>query len=303
MVFTSFGAQAQLTGDAAARAVVLTAAASLATRWMPEVGMLRSWGQPNANRTAQVIVDTLMNLELLFWAGNASGNATLTALARSHADRTAADFFQPWTVERGCCWHLVEYNDSTGALLFHTSRGGGLGADTVWTQGLAWAIAGFSIAYRYTGEAAYLAQSAAAADCFLAGLSATSGGGGPPLSGEPLWDFNASSATSPGLVVDSSVGAIAAAGLAELASHSTPPAARARYASAARGILASAAAHWAHAPGEDGGGATLRNGTLLPDVDGVGGALLAPRGDAPGGAVDRSSLAHCTERGEEKLRE
>lgn len=258
MVFTSFGAQWALTRDAAARTVALRAAHTLARRFVPAVGAFRSWGQPNPERTMQTIVDNMMNLELVLWAAAEEGNATLDAMARSHSAVTSRDFFQPWA--RGCVWHLAVYNDSSGALLSRTSTSGGLGTDTVWSQGQAWAVAGFALAYRYTREPAFLARARDAADCFVAATAACCAGA--PRYSQPLWDFNA---TAPGDLpaVDTSAAAIGAAGLVELAAY-VPPPDRARYLGAARDMLRGALDHWRFAARAN--DAVLANGTLLPDV-------------------------------------
>ena len=71
MIFNSFGQQYRLTGDAHARGVALTAARSLATRYNPAVGAIKSWDRDEdqpASWRFPVIIDNMMNLELLYWA-------------------------------------------------------------------------------------------------------------------------------------------------------------------------------------------------------------------------------------------
>ena len=260
MVYLPFGAQYALTHNTTARDVALRAAATLATRFIPAVGAIRSWGQPGPDHAAQVIIDNMMNLELLFWAGAESGNATYTAMAVSHCAVTARDFFQPWTAAQGCCWHLAVYDDRTGALLSRTSERGGLGPDTVWSQGQAWAIAGYAIAYRYTRNASFLSVGLAAAECYMAATEACCGGNSDRVFA-PLWDFNATA--SSGLQVDTSAATIAAAGLIELAWYA-PPASRARLLSFANATLNGVLGAWRFVAGSN--DAVLRNGSLEADV-------------------------------------
>ena len=85
---------------------------SLATRFVPAIGCTQSWDAfPPPNGQSRVIADNLMNLELLLWAGNATGNTTLTAMATSHADRMITDLFQPQPP--GCVWHVSVHGSNT----------------------------------------------------------------------------------------------------------------------------------------------------------------------------------------------
>lgn len=56
---------------------MINTAHSLAVRYSPIVKMTRSWGSITDNKSFEVIIDNLINLELLFWAANTTGNATL----------------------------------------------------------------------------------------------------------------------------------------------------------------------------------------------------------------------------------
>jgi hypothetical protein len=64
MILNSYGHAHRITGDPAARDAVVTAAASLSTRFDPDVGATRSWD--SARWQFPVIIDNMMNLELLF---------------------------------------------------------------------------------------------------------------------------------------------------------------------------------------------------------------------------------------------
>ena len=71
VVYTSFGQQFHLTGNATALAIVLQTAATLCTRFSATVGCIESWGAfpPSNANNFEVIADNLMNLELLWFAG------------------------------------------------------------------------------------------------------------------------------------------------------------------------------------------------------------------------------------------
>jgi hypothetical protein len=112
MVFTPFGAQYRLTGNATALAIVLQAAESLCTRFSARVGCTESWGvYPPTNDVFEVIADNMMNLELLWFAGTYSHNQTVLDIATSHTRRMMRDLFQPAAMSGGgCVWHLLTYS-------------------------------------------------------------------------------------------------------------------------------------------------------------------------------------------------
>ena len=222
MLFDSFGQGYRLTGDDAYRQILLTAAASLASRYSPRVGAVRSWGGRH-NPVFTVIVDNMMNLELLFWAARHGGDPAWRDMAVSHARNSARDHVRP----DGSTYHVVEYSFKTGALRWRGTHQGYSDTST-WSRGQAWAVYGFTMAYRETGDAQFLATARRTADYFLAHL---------PDDQVPYWDFDL-----PTLVAqprDSSAAAIAASGLLELALLEPDRRSSDRYQDAAASMLAS----------------------------------------------------------------
>ncbi len=64
----------------------MTGANSLASRFNPNVGCIRSWDF--GEWQYPVIVDNLMNLEFLCWASKESGNPSFKTIAESHSNTT-----------------------------------------------------------------------------------------------------------------------------------------------------------------------------------------------------------------------
>jgi hypothetical protein len=187
MIFGSFGNGVQLGSSNVSgyTSVVVEAAHSLAKRYNPTVGMTRSWGDIDDEKSFEVIIDNLMNLELLFWASAASGNSTLGAIAKSHATKTG----QLWIREDGSTAHLCVFDPKTGKLQKPcTGTPQGLAADSTWARGQGWGIYGFTLAFRYTHDKSYLDFAEKVASFYLAAAL-------PSLI--PKWDFNATD-TSPG---------------------------------------------------------------------------------------------------------
>jgi unsaturated chondroitin disaccharide hydrolase len=232
--------------QAAAAAVLRRAAASLASRYDPAVGAIRSWDF--GSWRFPVIVDSMMNLELLFHAARLpGGEPTWRQEAIRHARTVLAHHRRP----DGSFAHLVDFDPTTGrALAVQTVQGHADGS--TWARGQAWALYGFTVAYRETGIEAFRSAAVSAADLFLARL---------PGDGVPPWDFDAPDAAAEGLKgKDSSAAAIAASGLAELAQYVETTAQRGRYRRAAAKLVRALSSP-AYLAADDDTPAILRHGT------------------------------------------
>lgn len=202
-------ARYKLTHDPEARRRGFLAAALLMSRFNPAGptrGFIEAWN--GEQRRGMVIVDTLMNLPLLFWAATEFGQPRFRNVAEAHADLAMEQVVRP----DGSTNHIVRFDQRTGERL-EVLGGQGHAPDSRWSRGQAWALYGFAIAHHYTGRQDYLATARRVADSFLAAL---------PPEKVPPWDFLApDAATAPR---DSSAGAIAASGLLELGRQLSPPA-------------------------------------------------------------------------------
>ncbi len=215
MIFDSYGNGFEQTHDVAYKQVVLTAAASLATRYSPVVGAVRSWGSASSKQFT-VIVDNLMDLELLLWASEHGGPKGDAQIALTDALTTLRDFVRP----DGSTIHVVNYDPSTGAIDSTSDNG------TTWARGQAWAIHGFTTLYQYTHDPRILNAAEEVANWWVANL---------PADGVPYSNFEpADPATEP---VDSSAAAIADSGLIELAHLVQDSALRSSYLASARTSL------------------------------------------------------------------
>jgi len=78
---------AKLTGDASLKAPAVQAARTLALRFNPIGKFIQAWGPLDApaDRRGRAIIDTLMNLDLLFWASKETGDDRFAEIARAHA--------------------------------------------------------------------------------------------------------------------------------------------------------------------------------------------------------------------------
>lgn len=117
MYLLSSGADYKLTGSDEARRDTLHAATILAGRFNP-TGFIRAWGQKG--REGWAIVDCMMNLALLYWAHEQTGDPRFLKIARTHADTTMRCFVRP----DGSCNHIVIFDPETGEMLDAPGRPG-----------------------------------------------------------------------------------------------------------------------------------------------------------------------------------
>lgn len=156
MIYCSFGNGLRLTGEPEYQEIIIQAAKSLSTRFRPIAGVLQSWDvdrgwQSQRGWECPAIIDNMMNLELLFEATKLTSDASFREIAISHADRTLTEQFRP----DGSSYHVIDYSMVDGSVHnYHTAQG--YAHESTWSRGQAWAIYGFTICYRETGDRKYI---------------------------------------------------------------------------------------------------------------------------------------------------
>lgn len=232
--------------DARQRGVV--AAHLLMGRFNVASGAIEAWNVPQAR--GYVIIDALMNLPILTWASEETGEPRFANVARVHVETVLKQFIRA----DGSSHHIIAFDQRTGARL--AAHGGqGAGPDSAWSRGQAWAIYGLALAAKNLAEPRYAVAANRVADRFLA---LNEGHGVPP------WDFRADAAAEGPR--DSSAAAIAACGLLELAEQG-----RAAGRAEAETLLAAVTRDCA-GPGSD---ALLQHGTSnLPSGFGIDVGLI-----------------------------
>jgi unsaturated chondroitin disaccharide hydrolase len=218
------------TGDAAMREVALNGARSMAARFNERAGFIElTWAPPDeALKQGRTIVDTMLNLSLLWWAGDVAGDQRLSRMATRSTDAVLRNHVRP----DYSTYHVVYADPETNEPV-RQEAGQGYQAESCWSRGQAWAIYGFALAYRETHDPRYLEAARGLADYYLARL---------PADLIPYWDFQAPNV--PDEPRDSSAAAIAACGLLDLADLTGDRGWTGRYAEAGRATIESLAAHY-----------------------------------------------------------
>lgn len=210
MIYDSYGNGLRLKGIPEYEKVVVQTARSLSTRFRPVPGVIQSW---DADRGWQglrgwqcpVIIDNMMNLELMFRASEISGDETFRNIAVSHADRTMKEHFR----DDYSCYHVVDY-DLTDGHVRGRCTAQGYADESAWARGQAWAVYGYTVCYRFTGDRRYLDHAERVADFVV---------NNPNMPGDsvPYWDFDAPNI--PDEPRDASTAAILASAFCEMYVH------------------------------------------------------------------------------------
>ena len=206
IMMTSLGNGYRLTGDLSYKAGLLSAADSLAELYNSKVGTILSW--PNMVKKEgwphNTIIDNMMNLELLFWAARNGGDKRLYDMAVRHAETTMRHQFR----SDYSCYHVAVYDTIDGHFIKGVTHQG-LSDDSMWARGQAWAIYGYTMVYRETGDSRFLDFARKVSDVYLKRL---------PNDRIPYWDF-AAYEISPAEPRDASAAAIVASALLELSTY------------------------------------------------------------------------------------
>lgn len=203
MVMPSIGHAYRLTGEERYKDALVSAADSLATLYNPNVGTILSWPGmvQKMDWPHNTIIDNMLNLELLFWVAENCDRPDLREIAVRHSETTMMHQFR----EDGSTCHVVVYDPETGEeLAKHTHQG--WKDESMWARGQAWAIYGFTMAYRFTRDERFLQTAVRATETYLSRL---------PEDGIPYWDFDAGEQL-PDQPKDASAAAIVASALLEL---------------------------------------------------------------------------------------
>ena len=187
------GVRYALEGNQDSYARTMRAAQHLACRYNPN-GFIRAWN--GEGREGWAIVDCMMNLPLLYWASEVSGDPRFRLIAMKHADTAMDVFVRP----DGSCNHIIIFDAETGEVLDNPG-GQGYESGSSWSRGQAWALYGFTLSYLHTGRQAYLDTAKRVANYFISQITDDY---------IPRCDFRQPAEP---VLKDNTAGAVAAAGL------------------------------------------------------------------------------------------
>ncbi len=196
--------------------VLIQAGRTMALRFKENGGYLRSFISDDS-----LFIDIMMNVGIVFYAAQQTGDARLLDVAMRHSLTTRRVLVRG----DGSTAHEGLFDVDTGEFLKQSTHQGYRG-DSCWSRGLAWALYGFGTAFEFSQDPRLLATAEACADFYI---EHTPSGGVPP------WDYDAPEESR--TLVDTSAAAIAASGLLQLARLACDASRSRRYDAAARRAL------------------------------------------------------------------
>jgi hypothetical protein len=183
----------------------LTAARTYLSKQNPYNGLVHwhgSYEEDLDEPLATSIVDSMMNVPLLWWASEQTGDGRFREAGLRHTEAIRSDLVRP----NFSTVHGVDFDPRNGHVLGLRSHQG-YAIDSTWSRGQAWGIYGFTIVYAKTGQRRWLETARGLADFYLSHPRL-------PADRVPYWDFDAPGDDQPR---DTSAAAVAAAGLQQLA--------------------------------------------------------------------------------------
>lgn len=153
----------KITKNEKSRVRGLHAANLLSGRYNPSGNFISAW---NENRPGWIIIDSMMNVPLLYWASEETGDPRFKQVALNHIDTVIKNLVRP----DGSVHHIAVLDTEDGTLLEYPS-GQGYESGSSWSRGQAWGIYGFAISYRHMKNIQYLDIAKNIANYFLANVS------------------------------------------------------------------------------------------------------------------------------------
>ena len=167
----------KLTGDGEHREAALRAADALSKRYNINGRFIEAWDEMTSfNREGRMIIDSMMNIPLLFWAWKETGYIQYYEIACAHAETVIKMLVrEDYSVRHAC---VTDVN--TGEYVRETNSCG-YANGSHWARGTAWMVYGLEVAYRYTGNEEYLRLAEKIGEKFIKCLTEEDY--------IPVWDF------------------------------------------------------------------------------------------------------------------
>ena len=154
------GANYRLTGNMQSRTRNLFAASVLSSRFNIKGNYITAWN--GTDFQGWTIIDCMMNIPLLYWATEETGNVRYKYVAEAHADHTMKVHIRP----DGSVNHIVVHEIDSPEVI-ETIGGQGYTVGSCWSRGQAWALYGFILSYIHTKNPDYLDTAKRVANYFI----------------------------------------------------------------------------------------------------------------------------------------
>jgi glucuronyl hydrolase (fragment) len=134
----------KVTGNEKAKEAAIKAADQLASRYQEKGNFIQAWGELGARDNYRLIVDCLLNIPLLFWASNETGDGKYQEMAKAHFQTTLKNAIR----QDASAFHTFFFDPETGEPTYGKTRQG-YSDDSAWARGQAWLIYGIALCNAY----------------------------------------------------------------------------------------------------------------------------------------------------------
>lgn len=193
----------RLTGSGTGKTAALLAADNLMGRFQEKGQFFQAWGELGARDNYRLIIDCLLNMPLLFWASDVTGDPGYRTRAQAHIRTAMECVIRP----DHSTYHTYFFDPDTGDPVKGVTHQGNRDG-SAWSRGQAWGIYGSALSYGIEREPGYMDIFKKVTDYFLEHL---------PSDLVPYWDFDFDDGSPEPR--DSSSAAIAACGMLEMAKY------------------------------------------------------------------------------------
>lgn len=135
----------KLTGSKKAREAGILAADKLMERFQEKGGFFQAWGELGARENYRLIIDCLLNIPLLYWAAEETGEKRYRKAAERHFETACSHVIRA----DASAFHTFYFDPETGEPIKGVTRQG-YSDTSAWARGQAWGIYGIPLNYRYT---------------------------------------------------------------------------------------------------------------------------------------------------------
>lgn len=133
--------------DEKLKTVILRAADVLASRFQEKGSFIQAWGKKGDEKEYRLIIDSLLNLPLLYRAWEISGDSSYREIAERHYHNVIANIVR----EDYSTYHTFYFDPQTGKP-DHGATHQGFSDQSCWARGQAWAILGMPLHDRISGS-------------------------------------------------------------------------------------------------------------------------------------------------------
>lgn len=135
----------KLAGIEKARAAGILAADKLMERYQEKGGFIQAWGKLGKKEDYRLIIDCFLNIPLLYWASQVTGEKQYRDVAENHFETASNHVIR----DDASAFHTFYMNPEDGSPAYGKTRQG-YNDTSAWARGQAWGVYGIPLNYHYT---------------------------------------------------------------------------------------------------------------------------------------------------------